>query len=458
MPEVPANNTKTSRQHKRRRWLLRSGALLFGLLLAFAAAEVAVRVLGETDADGNFFWKEKPVGDIHPQVAWVREKIDEYKANPYSRMIADRHTGWSPRRGVVTHNGMYRYDSHGIRCDASMKGYTLQPAPGVTRIAIYGDSFAHSDDVPIEKSWGRHLQDALNAEGGKRKTEGGKRTTRGGSRPPLTTRHSPLTTHHSFEVVNFGVSAYGMDQAFLRWRYLGKQFSPRIVLFGFQAENVNRNVNLLRGFYVMHTGIPFSKPRFILDGSGRLKAINEPTLPVDSVPDVMAGMDDWKYAKYEWFYNPADYRRRWWNGSRFVSLLVDWWTHAEEPGISRAEPVFRPDSEPQRVTLQLLREFRDEVQAQGGRFVVVHLPKKSDLQRLRSGRGLVYELMWTQIEREHATVDPLPALLKSAEGESLDVLFAAPKHAHYSDRGNRIIADVIRSHGLAKSPSPGEGP
>jgi hypothetical protein len=201
----------------------------------------------------------------------------------------------------------------------------------------------------------------------------------------------------------------------------------------------------------MYTGIPLSKPRFILNESGRLRVINDPALPVESVPGVMADMDNWKLARHEWFYNRDDYRRRWWHGSRFVTLLVDWWGQAEGPGISRAEPVFEPGGEPERVTLQILREFRDEVQSQGGRFVVVHLPKKSDLERLRSRRGLVYERLWKQIERVHTTVDPLPSLLKSAEGESLNVLFAAPKHAHYSDRGNRVIAEAIRNGAFAGS-------
>ena len=68
-----------------------------------------------------------------------------------------------------------------------------------------------------------------------------------------------------------GFSAYAMDQAFLRWKTLGRKYSPDIVLFGFQAENVNRNVNMLRAFYVAGTGIPFSKPRFILSNEGRLR-------------------------------------------------------------------------------------------------------------------------------------------------------------------------------------------
>lgn len=391
--------------------MFRGLALLFGLVVAFVCAEVAVRLMGETDADGNFFYKDKAVGAIRPPVEWVREQLQKYKDSDQTRMIYDPNTGWSPRPHVVTHKGMYRYDARGIR--TSGKEYTEKAKPGVLRIAIFGDSFAHGDDVPYEQSWGRLLEQKLN--------DGERRV----------------------EVINFGVSAYGMDQAFLRWRQLGKKFKPDIVLFGFQPENVNRNVNILRGFYVMHTGIPFSKPRFILNDGGKLEAVNIPALPPDDVPDVMAHMDDWKLAKYEWFYNPADFQRQWWQRSRFLSLLVDRITDATERTISQPEPTLTPGGEPAEVTRQLLREFRDEVKEQGGRFYVVHLPRKSDLARLDSGRSLTYKPLWDEIASEQQTIDPLTFLQRGVQRRGLDALFAAPKHTHYSDGGGQIIAEVV---------------
>ncbi|MFQ5733557.1 MAG: hypothetical protein ACE5KM_16585, partial [Planctomycetaceae bacterium] len=329
--------------------------------------------------------------------------------------------GWSPRPGVVSREGMYQYESHGIRSRSAKSDYAARPPAGIRRIAIYGDSFAHCDDVPFEHSWGYHLETAFHEDGG-----------------------------HS-EVLNFGVSAYGMDQALQRWRYLGKRFSPAIVLFGFQGENVARNVNLLRGFYVRNTGIPFSKPRFLLDAHGRLQAINDPTLPVDTVPSVMANMTDWDLARHEWFYNPAESAPRWWHRSRFVSLLVERFRNHSEPDNGDPYGVFEPGGEPERVTLQILREFREDVEKRRGRFYVVRLPKKSDLQRLARGRPLASARLWAKIAAEHRTIDPLPALQAAVARDGLDSQFAAPKHAHYSDAANRIIArkiaDALRTPG-----------
>ena len=46
------------------------------------------------------------------------------------------------------------------------------------------------------------------------------------------------------EIINLGVSGYGMDQAFLRWQKLGKKFKPDLVIFGLQMENVRRKALL----------------------------------------------------------------------------------------------------------------------------------------------------------------------------------------------------------------------
>ena len=398
---------------KRRLWCLRLLAVFCAFFVAFLLAEFVVRVLGSEDADGNFTFRGSHIGAVHPPVEWVREKINEYRESDTTRMIFNPQTGWSPRPNSSSHNGMYRYNSLGIR--SAPAEYTVKPIQGVLRIALFGDSFTHGDDVPFEETWGYFLEQNLNKLGVRA------------------------------EVINFGVSAYGMDQAFLRWRRIGKQFSPHIVLFGFQAENVSRNVNLLRGFMSLNTGIPFSKPRFILNEKGRLEPVNVPTLPLETVPDVMADMENWKYAKHEWFYNPKNYDRRFWHHSRFVSLIVAQSKNWQKAPLIGHRPVFPPDGEPALVTRKILAEFEEEVVKNGGRFLVVHLPKKSDIDRSDHGKPLQYEKLLAQIEGEQKVIDPFNSLFDDAHESSLDGLFAKGKR-HYSARGNKIIAHEITDY------------
>lgn len=384
----------------------------FAMIVGFFAAELAVRLLGTTDADGNFYFRGAHVGAVSPQVEWVRSKIDQYRDSDETRMIYDPQTGWSPRPGLSSHAGMYKYNSLGIRSAPSE--YSETPGPEVWRIALFGDSFTHGDDVPFDETWGYLLERRLKKSG------------------------------INAEVINFGVSAYGMDQAYLRWRHLGKRFKPHIVLFGFQAENINRNVNILRGFYAFNTGIPFSKPRFRIDQNGRLAAVNLPTMPIDQVPEVMGNMENWKDVEYEWFYNPDDFRRRFWHASKFISLIVDRINHKTANVFSTPQPTYPPKSKAAQVTKQILTEFREDVRSQGGRFFIVHLPKKSDIARAMGGKPLVYEPLLAEIERTFPVIDPFNALYDVAitRQKEIDTLFAKNKR-HYSKRGNTVIAETI---------------
>ncbi len=121
---------------------------------------------------------------------------------------------------------IYKANSQGIRAE---KDYESAPVAGVTRIAAFGDSFTHSDEVAFSDSWPQKLS-SLNPD---------------------------------LEVLNFGVSGYGLDQAFLRFEKEGKQFHPKVVLICFLSENIARNVNVFRPFYG-DTHFPFAKPRFLL--------------------------------------------------------------------------------------------------------------------------------------------------------------------------------------------------
>src|SRR5262249_33727466 len=146
------------------------------------------------------------------------------------------------------------------------------------------------DEVLLEETWGRQLEDQL---------------ARRGVRA---------------EVLNFGVGGYGIDQAFLRWRALGSRWQPHLVILGFVAEDVYRNVNLLRSFYYPATDLPFPKPRFVLDGAA-LHVVNDPALPPDALVDAVATFADSPLAPYEFFFRRADYAPTWWRRSRLAALV-----------------------------------------------------------------------------------------------------------------------------------------
>jgi hypothetical protein len=247
------------------------------------------------------------------------------------------------------------------------------------------------------------------------------------------------------EVLNFGVSAYGMDQAFLRWSKLGRRFSPDIVLFGLQLENVRRNVNLLRPLYdvTARDSFPFSKPRFVLTSNG-LQPINVPVVPPAELPELFREIESWPLLKHEFFYRPQDYRESLWRRSRLASRAAK--VLRELASRSAPDPFFDPQLEPARLTGAIVDAFAQDVERLGGRFLVVHLPLERDLEDRLRGREFAYAELLDRIDAAHEVIHVEGRMLEHARTESLESLF----RGHYTKLGNDIVGDVVAEHLLGR--------
>lgn len=387
-------------------------AVLLSATLAAAVGELAIRLLGRTDAHGNFYVRTLRLRPYHLPTKRLAERVERYVTHgPVSRRY-DPLSGWSPLPRGQTANGLYRYNSAGIRSPVEYAG---RPADGVLRIAIFGDSFTHGAEVPFESTWGHLLERRL------------------------------IEAGLEAEVLNFGVGVYGMDQALLRWRQLGREFHPHVVLFGFQAENTERNLMLFRGVRVPRTNTLLTKPRFVLR-SGELAAVNLPTLAPDRIADVLRDFEAWDLARHEYFYDPRDYRSHFWQRSRLLALI-----HAAVSRPARSETAFYDlHQEPSRLALAIIRAFHDEVGAAGSTFLVVHLPTKRTLSTLRDGGRPPYAPLLHEIERACTVIDPTADLLDAA-GNSAGRLFMPGRH--YTERANGIVADVSAESLLQRRPT-----
>lgn len=103
-------------------------------------------------------------------------------------------------------------------------------------IYIFGDSFAHADEVSHEAAWSNVLEQKLGCS-----------------------------------VANFGVGGYGSDQAYLRLsellpsRAVDTQSSPKIVLFGIYQEMLRRNMAASWLFYCCPQRKKSLKPYYKFD-------------------------------------------------------------------------------------------------------------------------------------------------------------------------------------------------
>lgn len=380
------------------------GILLLAIVFGFVVCELAVRAIGRTDPDGNFYWFSRKILPYKYPIEAARYQIAKYQANFSSYVSYDPDLGWTPRPLSISNNKLYYYNADGIRSPSCDFPIARQAPSDTLRIALFGDSFTHCDDVPFNESWGNYLQEVLQHDGLKA------------------------------EVINFGVGGYGIDQAYLRWKKIGKDFHPNIVIFGLATEDILRTVNVLRPLFppAWGEGIPFSKPRFILE-KGSLKLINVPALEPAKVPGVLRDLNSWPLSRYEYWLAQHGFNNAFWFKSRFICLIYDAVMNLSSHDLGR-EQYLQPDTEPGRISLALIDEFAKDVSAHGAFFCVVYLPDMNALFKISHNIAPQEARFIAEVIRKYPLILPDAEMLAKVRQEVPTAV------RHYNGMENRMIA------------------
>jgi len=385
------------------------------LFFFFLFCEAAVRIVGKTDIDGNFYFLGRQLYPYRMPIKAVAEKVKKYEELNNSTNIYDTVLGWAPRPDHSINHGdfEYSYNADGIRTQHRKDAVTAGPAEGVLRIAIFGDSFVQGAEVNYADSWGAQLERELQKKG------------------------------VNAEVLNFGVNGYGIDQAYLRYKECGAGFSPDIVVFGFQAENVKRNVNLIRRFYVPETDSIFCKPRFIITGD-KLKLINVPVPHPAMLGYILAHINTWDMLKYEKWYDESAYKTGGLYGSRFRSFVQYLLKRSKERLFyeQREKEYYSLSKEPAMLSLEIIRAFGEDAEKNGSKFITVHLPKKEDIISLSENKALPYGELLKKIEEKYVVVRPEENMLKIKKTYGINSLF----WNHYTVLGNKAVARSVSEY------------
>lgn len=374
-----------SRSCTRTRAWQRVGMMIAGVMLGLGIAEIACRVLMDRD-------RYRP--DMLFGTVLVPRDLDRLRRSAERQARAEQSylewhplLGWCIRPHATDRRLPYRSNGDGLR---SSREYRRSPPDGVIRVAAFGDSFTHCDEVAEEDSWESILEQSL-----------------GGG----------------VEVLNFGVSAYGTDQAFLRYREQGQPFHPHVVVLGLAITDMKRNVNVFPWLRSQRTS--WSKPRFVLAGDD-LELVNHPVLPPGEVANVIEHGHPLLWRDY--CYDPLEWQRSWLSFSDMHRFLRGRLCERRE-----RDQLFDPAGEPMRVTARIVRRFREEVEAAGSTFVCLVIPDGSRFKRARNQpwQPLLDDLASHGID----LIDPSPRLFRLAKrGE----LFAPG--GHFLRAGNLVIA------------------
>ena len=290
--------------------------------------------------------------------------------------------------------------------------YNSEPPAGITRILAFGDSSTYGDEVALGDTWAKRV-----------------------------TAAAP-----SVEVLNYGVRAYGLDQAYLRYLKEGFKYHPSAVIIGYMVGDIERDVVVFRLFC---TRAPFdfwAKPRFQLR-DGQLTLLRNPLFTVQDYENLLRndsqvikelGQNDYYYqtsyvhGRFDFLPSVRLAKVSW----RVLTLRLHHPIYSSDGG-------YNVKSEAYQVTAGIFDAFYSRVLEDGALPIIVVFDARKELQRIHEGQvpreAPLLEHFRSKGYRFLETRDALETV--SGSTTATNRLFS--QFGHYSPLGNQIVADYI---------------
>lgn len=322
-------------------------------------------------------------------------------------IVFDSTLGWTNRVNGEMQSDcssrMMKTNSSGIRSD---REYDMLPPVGVLRIAAFGDSFTHCEDVGNTETWEANMESLMKG----------------------------------LEVLNFGVAGYGLDQAYLRYLKDGLKYKPDIVFIGFMTDDIFRHPNNFRPFVRPNTRLPLSKPRYLIEND-RLVLIPNPIskledyrILLDHTPAFLnnIGAND--------YYYPNKYKSSPFDVSPTIRLIK----LAAAEIKKRIEAYTNNDyndqkSESYMITVRIFDEFYNEAIKNDSIPIILIFPSHDEVLRYKNYNTKSYSPLLTYFDSKgYKYIDIMDALSKTEEDKAW-----SGKCGHYSPYENRVVAEYI---------------
>jgi hypothetical protein len=377
---------------------------LLALVVGLIGAEIALRIA--IGADGALLGHPLPPYEALTnarQRGWLalQQEVQAGNASEAGPGVFDAELGWTVLASSANRDRTVVTNSIGAR---SAREYAPMRGDGVLRLACFGDSFTWCDEVANEETWEAQLE-ALDP---------------------------------AIEALNFGVAAYGTDQALLRFRRDGTKLDADVVCVGLLLENIGRNVNRYRPLWFPNSGSAAAKPRFLAAGGALELVPHGFATQAELLRAIGDGSVGTRLAEHEhWLDKPALGCLRHSAIARLAGAFVaDREREVRDLWLDRR-------AEPFKTTLALLEEFDREGRASGARTALVLVfPRKPDLEELlRSGDCFWAGLLSDLDGRAIPVLDLAEPLAVAARREGVDRLYIG---GHLSRAGNEVVARAVR--------------
>jgi len=315
-----------------------AGTLLFPRSWENVAARGRA-ILRKASAQGSFLVYDDQLGwtlganrrSADYNLAFVRQYLAER-----GRRLPDGNAAqeqWSGFDGPD--DNIYLSSVEGIR--SPRVGMSFATIPAKRRIALVGDSFTFGLEVRYEETWGHQLELALGPE---------------------------------FQVLNFGVDGYGVDQAYLRYRRDVVSWHPDIVILGVIDDDLRRTMCVYGFMCFPRSEIPFPKPRFVVRGD-TLVLLNVPLATPDSLFTKKA-IAELPFIEHEGSFDPVVWERHSYHAAYSIRFLLSRYRRWYVPGPTVTDEALRD------VNGHLLRAFVRSAHEHDSAPIVVYFPSGVD--------------------------------------------------------------------------------
>ena len=252
--------------------------------------------------------------------------------------------GWTVGRSRRGQDGLYFSSVEGIR--SPRLGMAFADVPAKRRIAIVGDSFTFGLEVSYEDTWGHQLELMLGPE---------------------------------YQVLNFGVDGYGVDQAYLRYQRDVLSWRPEIVILGIINDDLNRTMGVYGFLNFPESEMPFPKPRFVLEGNA-LVPLNLP-LPTPESIFAKRSITELPFIEYDASFQRAEWEWRFYDYAYSIRFLLSRFPRWPVRGPNVSDETLRS------VNGQLFRSFVRLAHDAGSTPIVVYLPSRPDFESASTSPG-----------------------------------------------------------------------
>ena len=307
--------------------------------------------------------------------------------------------GWPNRAGF----GQGEFDRSGSRLVPKFPDPALPSC-----VALFGDSFTWGAEVTPEHAYGNVLSGLLGCR-----------------------------------VANYGVSGYGIDQAYLRYKKVINDNAP-IVILGYYSDNIVRNINQERGF--LTNQVFWLKPRFILEAN-ELKLIPLPTLT--EVEYLSLGSHAQELLPYDYFApgGPSGIHSL---KFPFTLSVLGTIQHYRLKARLKLHPGYAQFYDPAhsshalQVTESIIKSFVSEAQRRNQKPMVLLIPDGRDMRWLRDHGTLPYAELANRLRNAGVIVlDVAEELNKHLGSRDPCELYIRCEGGHFNPDGYKRVAEIV---------------